>query len=99
MMSNTFTTLFIAVLGYGSSHILLTTLEGSGGTKRAFVVEILSASMYLLGVWYLTTPTTEGYRSIEIIWRVEWIYFSFISAGSFIALRNGKWKEGLESLS
>lgn len=99
MMSKTFTTLFIAVLGYGSSQILLTTLEGSGGTKRAFAVEMLAAGMYFLGAWYLTSPINEGYRDIQVIWRIEWIYFSFIILGCFLALRNGKWKQGLESLS
>ena len=99
MMSKTFTTLFIAVIGYGSAHILLTTLEGSGGTKRAFAVEILGAGMYLLGAWCLTSPMSDGFRKIEVIWRVEWIYFSFIIIGCYLVLKNGKWKNGLESLS
>ena len=99
MMSKTFTTLFIAVIGYGSAHILLTTLEGSGGTRRAFTVEMFGAGVYFLGAWYFTTPISEGYRPIEVIWRVEWIYFSLIIIGCYLALRNGKWKNGLESLS
>ena len=99
MMTSTFYTLFIAVLGYGSAHILLTTLEGSGGTKRAFVVEMFGGIIYLMALLYLTTPLGDGYRSIEVIWRVEWIYFTFIILGSYLALRNGKWKHGLESLS
>ncbi len=98
MMSKTFTTLFIAVLGYGSSHILLTTLEGAGGTRRAFAVEMLGAGMYFLVAWYLTSPVGNKFRDIQVIWRVEWIYFSFIILGCYIALRNGKWKHGLESL-
>ncbi len=99
MMSRTFTTLFVAVLGYGSAHIFLTTLEGAGGTKRAFAVEMIGGFMYLMGLLYLTSPIEGGFREIEVIWRVEWIYFTFITVGSYIALRNGKWKYGLESLS
>ena len=99
IMSKTFTTLFIAVLGFASSSILLSTLEGAGGTKRAFIVEMLSAGMYLAGVFYLTSEVNGNYRPIEVIWRVEWIYFTFIALGCLIALRNGKWQRGLESLS
>ena len=99
IMSKTFTTIFIAVLGFASSSILLSTLEGAGGTKRAFIVEMLSAGMYLVGVFYLTSEVNGNYRPIEVIWRVEWIYFTFIALGCLIALRNGKWQRGLESLS
>ena len=55
--------------------------------------------MYLACLLYLTTPVEGAYREIETIWRVEWIYFTFIMLGSYLALRNGKWKKGLESLS
>ena len=96
MMSRTFTTLFIAVLGYGSAHILLTTLEGAGGTKRAFAVEMLGAGMYLSAMLYLTNPINGEFYPIETIWRVEWVYFTFIILGCYLALRNGKWKKGLE---
>ncbi|MBM72190.1 MAG: hypothetical protein CL847_05355 [Crocinitomicaceae bacterium] len=96
MMSRTFTTLFIAVLGYGSAHILLTTLEGAGGTKKAFAVEMLGAVMYLSAMIYLTTPINGEFYPIETIWRVEWIYFTFIILGCYLALRNGKWKTGIE---
>ena len=95
-MSRTFTTLFIAVLGYGSAHILLTTLEGAGGTKRAFAVEMLGAGMYLSAMLYLTKPINGEFYPIETIWRVEWVYFTFIILGCYLALRNGKWKKGLE---
>ena len=99
MMVKTFATLFIAVLGFSSSHILLSTLEGAGGTKRAFAVEMLGAGSYFLCAWYLTSPINGGFRPIEEIWRVEWVYFTCIFIGCMIALWNGKWKKGLESLS
>jgi Na+-driven multidrug efflux pump len=98
-MVDTFTTLFVAVIGFGVSSILLSTLEGSGGTRRAFVVEMIGAGTYLSGVYYLTSAHEGVFFPIHVIWRVEWIYFTFIALGCFIALRNGRWKKGLESLS
>ena len=104
-MSRTFTTLFIAVIGFSMSSLLLATLEGSGGTKRAFLVEMMGAGTYLAAVFYLTSPMNDSmsgeaqYYPIEFIWRVEWVYFSLIGLGSFLMLRNGKWRHGLESLS
>ncbi len=53
-MSRTFATLFIAVIGFSISSLLLATLEGSGGTKRAFLVEMMGAGTYLAAVFYLT---------------------------------------------
>ena len=104
-MSRTFTTLFIAVIGFAFSSLLLATLEGSGGTKRAFLVEMMGAGTYRAAVFYLTSPINDSmsgeaqYYPIEIIWRVEWVYFSLIGFGSLLMLRNGKWRRGLESLS
>jgi MATE family multidrug resistance protein len=98
-MSRTFTTIFISVIGFSFSGLLLSTLEGAGGTRRAFLVEMLAAGTYLLAALYLTSMHNGKYLPIEIIWRVEWIYFSIIGTGSYLMLRNGKWKMGLESLS
>ena len=59
-MSRTFTTLFIAVIGFSISSLLLATLEGSGGTKRAFLVEMIGAGTYLAAVFYLTSPMNDS---------------------------------------
>ena len=104
-MSRTFSTLFIAVIGFSLSSLLLATLEGSGGTRRAFIVEMIGAGSYLAAAYYLTSPINYSisneaqFYPIEFIWRVEWVYFSFIGIGSYLMLRNGKWRRGLESLS
>jgi hypothetical protein len=45
-----------------------------------------------------STSGEAQYYPIEFIWRVEWVYFSLIGLGSFLMLRNGKWRQGLESL-
>jgi putative MATE family efflux protein len=107
-MSRTFSTLFIAVIGFSISTLFLSTLEGAGGTKRAFLVEMIGAGCYLATAFYLTSPippistndpSLVQYFPIEIIWRVEWVYFTLIGLGSLLMLRNGKWRKGLESLS
>jgi MATE family multidrug resistance protein len=98
-MVETFTTLFIAVIGYGVSSILLSTLEGAGGTRRAFLVEMVGAGSYFAGAYYLTEPHNGIHFPIHVIWRIEWVYFSIISIGCYLSLRNGKWKNGLEYLS
>ena len=103
-MSRTFAILFIAVIGFSMSSLLLATLEGSGGTRRAFLVEMVGAGSYLAVAYYLTSPINYSisneaqFYPIEFIWRVEWVYFSLIGLGSFLMLLNGKWRHGLESL-
>lgn len=99
MMSRTFSTIFIATVGFGFSSLLLATLEGSGGTKRAFIIEMIAATSYLLGAIYFTTPQNGQFFEIHQIWRIEWIYFTTITLGCVFALRDGKWKFGLESFN
>ena len=98
-MAKTFSTLFIAVIGFSIAAIFLATLEGAGGTKRAFIIEIIGAGSYLFAANYLTSEYNGQYLPIEVIWRVEWVYFTLIGIGSCLMLRNGRWKKGLESLS
>ena len=98
-MANTFVTLFIAVIGFSIAALFLATLEGAGGTKRAFIVEVFAAGSYLVAARYLTSEHNGTYFPIEVIWRVEWVYFTLIGIGSYLMLRNGMWKKGLESLS
>lgn len=99
MMSRTFATIFVATIGFGFSSLFLATLEGAGGTKRALIIEILGAGSYLLGAIYFTSLHNGEHFPIHIIWRVEWIYFTMIALGCVFALRSGKWRFGLESLS
>ena len=99
MMSKTFNTIFIATIGFGLSSLLLATLEGAGGTKRAFIIEMIAASSYLLGAIYFTTPQNGQFFEIHQIWRIEWIYFTTIAFGCLFVLRDGKWKFGLESFN
>ena len=98
-MAKTFYTLFIAVIGFSIATLFLATLEGAGGTKRAFIIEIIAAGCYICAASYLTSEYNGQYFSIEVIWRVEWVYFTLIGIGSYLMLRNGMWKKGLESLS
>jgi len=98
-MAKTFSTLFIAVIGFSIAAIFLATLEGAGGTKRAFIIELIGAGSYLFAANYLTSESNGQYLPIEVIWRVEWVYFTLIGIGSYLMLRNGNWKKGLESLS
>jgi len=97
-MADTFGTLFIASMGFACSSMLLSTLEGSGGVKRAFAVEMVGAGTYLAVAMYLTSEHGGEYFPIHVIWRVEWVYVTFIGIGSYLMLSNGKWRQGLESL-
>jgi Na+-driven multidrug efflux pump len=98
-MAKTFSTLFIAVIGFSIAALFLATLEGAGGTKRAFIIELIGAGSYLFAANHLTSESNGQYLPIEVIWRVEWVYFTLIGIGSYLMLRNGNWKKGLESLS
>jgi Na+-driven multidrug efflux pump len=89
-MKRTFKVIFISILIESLSGVLLSTIQGIGSTIQAFYVEFITVSLYMVAaacvtIWY---P-----QPIWIIWRVEWIYFSFIGLGSWIFLRREKWMQ------
>lgn len=83
-MAATLHVIFIAVLMYAFTYILLATIQGSGATKAAFRVELLAVSVYLVAVVALTLVWPQP---VHVIWRVEWIYFGMMGLGSLAYLR------------
>jgi putative MATE family efflux protein len=83
-MAQTLHVIFVAVLMYAFTYILLATIQGSGATKAAFRIELLAVSVYLVAVVALTLVWPQP---VHIIWRVEWIYFGMMGLGSMAYLR------------
>lgn len=89
-MKRTFKVIFISILIESLSGVLLSTIQGIGSTIQAFFVEFITVSLYMVAA---TCVTIWYPQPIWIIWRVEWIYFSFIGLGSWVFLRREKWMQ------
>lgn len=76
--------IFLAVLMYSLTYIMLATIQGSGATKPAFLIELFAVSIYLVAVVLLTLVSPQP---VDVIWRVEWLYFGLMGLGSWVYLR------------
>jgi Na+-driven multidrug efflux pump len=80
---------FFAVLIFSVTSILLNTIEGSGRTKQAMRIEILTIAIYLVAVYYVTIVNPQ---EIHVIWMTDYLYFGLLGAASWLYLRYSNWK-------
>lgn len=78
-----------ATLIFSISMNLLSTVSGTGATKKAMVIEITNITIYLIYI-YLFTVIIKS--SVEVVWLCEVIYWTTMGIWSFIYLKSGKWK-------
>lgn len=81
--------IFAAMLMYSASSVLLSTVQGSGHTTPALVIEASALVVYtgLAIQWTLIHP-----RPVWQIWWVEWAYFSLMGLGASLFLTRWDWR-------
>ncbi len=89
-MQKTLFVVFVGVSIYTFSGIMLSTIQGMGKAKRAFRIELIAVTAYILSAAVLTLIWPQP---IWIIWLVEWVYFSSIGLGSWLYLKNLNWND------
>jgi putative MATE family efflux protein len=88
-LTRSFQVVFFAVLIFSVTSILLNTIEGSGRTKQAMRIEILTIAIYLVAVYYVTIVNPQ---EIHVIWMTDYLYFGLLGAASWLYLRYSNWK-------
>lgn len=89
LTKQTMLVVWISVLIHAFSSILLNTLEGSGLTKKALQIEIVSIVFYLVLSWYMTI---EAPQPIHIVWMNDFLYFAILGLLSFWVLKRSNWR-------
>ena len=86
--TRTLPVIFFAMLIYSGSSVMLSTIQGSGHTRPALVIEVSALVVYTALAVTLTLihPQPSG-ESV-----VEWSYFSGIGLGSALFLLRWDWK-------
>lgn len=80
--------IFLAMVIYSGSSVLLSAIQGSGHTTPALLIEMASLVVYTA----LTIALTIAYpQPVWRIWYVEWSYFSFIALGCVVFLSRWDW--------
>lgn len=87
--SRTLPIIFSAMMIYGFSSVLLSSVQGSGNTTAALIIEVSTLIVYIC-VSILVTLVYP--QPVWRIWRVEWVYFSLIGTGSLLFLTRWDWR-------
>ncbi|MBL0104055.1 MAG: hypothetical protein IPP51_10065 [Bacteroidetes bacterium] len=80
----------IALIFFSFAIVSINAVSGTGATRMALYIEIVSIFLYLVYI-YLFTFVFKG--SVESVWGSEIIYWLFAGAACYAYLRSGVWKK------
>jgi putative MATE family efflux protein len=78
-----------AMLLMSISLPLINLVTGSGDTRTAFRIELISIAIYLTVAYLLTNVYIQ---SITVVWCLEYLYFGVMGIAALFYIRKGKWK-------
>lgn len=84
-----FRVVFVAILVFSVTSVLLNTVEGSGRTWQAMRIELVTIVTYLLIVYQVTIVHPQP---IHIVWMTDYIYFGVLGLFSLLYLWRSNWK-------
>jgi putative MATE family efflux protein len=80
--------IYAAMFIFVPGVILLHTLTGTGDTRTAFFIELISIVVYSIYVYYIAIVLE---LSLQMVWTAEFVYWSMMAVLSFFRLKSGKW--------
>ena len=78
-----------AVFLFSATIILFNGVLGTGNTRTALALEIITLSLYLIFAWLLAVKLRQP---IEVVWLCEYLYCIAIGILSWVYLKKGKWQ-------
>lgn len=78
-----------AVIFFAVSNVIINGVSGTGSTKTAFYMEIITLIFYTLYIYYTAIYT---HQSVEVVWMSEFVYWSLLGIQGYLFLKTGKWK-------
>jgi multidrug resistance protein, MATE family len=79
----------LALLLFSVAMSYFSGVTGTGNTRFALIVEVITIAIYVLLSWIL--GTREG-AQVHEVWFTEVFYFLMIGLVSFAYMRSGHWK-------
>jgi Na+-driven multidrug efflux pump len=80
----------LALLFFPSSFVVLMSVSGTGSSKVALCIELISVSAYILYT-YLTARVFEA--SLSVVWGAEALYWVTTLILGLLYFRFGKWNK------
>lgn len=75
---------------YSVGTVLFSSISGTGNTKSALKIEIVSLVFYVTYMWFIIVYLRT---SVALAWTTEHVYWFMLTIIPFFYLRKGKWKE------
>jgi Na+-driven multidrug efflux pump len=93
LLAETIPTLYVmsaALLLFSVATVVFAGVTGSGNTRTALGIELITILIYLIIAWILGI-----YLQLEVewVWLTEPAYFIFMGLFSLLYLRSGKWRD------
>lgn len=75
---------------YSIGTVLFSSISGTGNTRSALKIEIISLIFYVTYMWFIIVYLRS---SVALAWTTEHVYWFLLTIIPFFYLRKGKWKE------
>ena len=75
---------------YSVGTVLFNSISGTGNTRSALKIEIISLLFYVSYMWFIIVYLRS---SVALAWTTEHVYWLLLTIIPFFYLRKGKWKE------
>jgi putative MATE family efflux protein len=81
--------LSVTILFFAVAMTLLSCVSGTGATKTALTIEVITLFFYLIFVW---ATVKLWHWPLPMVWLAEFVYFFFIGLLSALYLWSGRWR-------
>ena len=80
----------VAMIFNSITNIIFSVVIGTGNTRTAFAIEVISLFFYMLYIYYTAIVLVT---SVEVIWLSEFVYWAVIGSLGFLYIAKGNWRK------
>ena len=80
----------VAVMFFAVSNVIINAVSGTGSTKIAFYMEVITLLFYITYVYFTAILHPQP---VWIVWMSEFIYWSSLGILGYLYLQKGNWRE------
>lgn len=80
----------IAIAFFAIGNVIINAVSGTGSTKTAFYMEVVTLFFYITFVYYTAIINPQ---EVWVVWMSEFVYWTMIGGLGFWYLRKGNWRE------
>lgn len=81
----------VSLLLFAIAMTFFSGVTGSGNTRIALLIEIITITLYVMLAAFLSWHSGE--RDVHVVWLTEIFYFACIGLAAFGYMRSGRWKQ------